>query len=73
MLALFRKVFFTITLNIGLFLLLIIGLQNNENQSKVKLPISETVTLPIGFIIGMSFITGSISGNLFTINFKQKN
>lgn len=72
MLALFKKVLFTITLNTGLFILLIIGIQNNENRSEVKLIIGESVSLPIGFIIGMSFISGSLSGSLLTINFKHK-
>tara|TARA_B100000212_G_C27184860_1_gene451939 strand:- start:355 stop:573 length:219 start_codon:yes stop_codon:yes gene_type:complete len=71
MFSLFKKVLFTLTLNTGLFLLLIIGLQNNESKSKVKLIIGETVILPIGFIIGISFITGSISGSLFTMNLKK--
>ncbi len=72
MFALFRKVLFALTLNAGLFLLLIIGLQNNESKSQVKLIIGETVTLPVGFIIGISFITGSISGSLITINSKKR-
>ena len=46
-----------------------IGLQNNSNKSKVNLIIDETVNLPIGFIVGTSFITGSIIGNLFTLSF----
>tara|TARA_Y100000589_G_scaffold306764_1_gene321797 strand:+ start:449 stop:667 length:219 start_codon:yes stop_codon:yes gene_type:complete len=72
MFALFRKVLFALTLNAGLLLLLIIGLQNNESKSQVKLIIGETVTLPVGFIIGISFITGSISGSLITINSKKR-
>ena len=71
MFSLFKKVLFTLTLNTGLFLLLIIGLQNNESKSKVKLIIGETVILPIGFIMGVSFITGSISGSLLTMNLKK--
>tara|TARA_Y100000589_G_C27064911_1_gene592899 strand:- start:411 stop:629 length:219 start_codon:yes stop_codon:yes gene_type:complete len=71
MFSLFKKVLFTLTLNTGLFLLLIIGLQNNESKSKVKLIIGETVILPIGFIMGISFITGSISGSLLTMNLKK--
>ena len=65
---LFKKVLFTITLNSALFLLLIIGIQNSSNRSKVKLIIGETVSLPISFIIGISFISGSVSSNLLTIN-----
>ena len=65
---LLKKVFFTITLNSALFLLLIIGIQNSSDKSKVKLIIGETVNLPISFIIGISFISGSVSSNLLTIN-----
>tara|TARA_B100000212_G_scaffold310843_1_gene262178 strand:+ start:683 stop:910 length:228 start_codon:yes stop_codon:yes gene_type:complete len=72
MLILFKKAIFSITLNSALFLLLIIGIQNSTNRTKVKLIIGETVSLPIGFIIGMSFISGSISGNLLNINFRTR-
>ena len=72
MLVSIKKLLFTITLNSALFLLLIIGIQNSANKIKVKLIIGETVNLPISFIIGMSFIAGSISGNLLTINFSNK-
>jgi len=72
MLASIKKLLFTLTLNSALFLLLIIGIQNSSNKIKVKLIVGETVNLPISFIIGMSFIAGSISGNLVTINFNNK-
>ena len=73
MLILIKKVLFTITLNAGLFLLLVIGIQNSSNKIKLNVLIGETVNLPISFIIGMSFISGSISGSLLTINFKSNN
>ena len=72
MIVLFKKVLFTITLNSALFFLLIIGIQNSSNKSKVKLIIGETVSLPISFIVGMSFISGSVAGSLLTINFNKK-
>ena len=72
MMILFKKVLFIITLNSALFLLLIIGIQNSSNRSKVKLIIGETVSLPISFIIGMSFISGSVSGSLLTINLNNQ-
>ena len=72
MIILFKKVLFTITLNSALFLILIIGIQNSANRSKVKFLIGETVSLPISFIIGMSFISGSISGGILTLNFNNK-
>ncbi len=68
MIVLLKKIFFTVVLNSTLFLLLIIGIQNSSNRSKVKLIFGETVSLPISFIVGMSFISGSIAGSLITIN-----
>ena len=72
MIALLKKLLFTFTLNSALFLLLIIGIQNSSNKGKVKLIIGESVSLPISFIIGMSFISGSVSGNLLMMNFTTK-
>ncbi len=68
MIILLKKVLFTITLNSALFLLLVVGIQNSSDRSKVKFIIGETVSLPISFIIGISFISGSVSSNLLTIN-----
>ena len=72
MFLLFKKVLFIITLNTALFFLLIIGIQNSSNKSKVKLLIGETISLPISFIIGISFISGSITGSLITIDSNKK-
>jgi uncharacterized integral membrane protein len=59
-----RKIFFIFTYNSCLFLLLIIGIQNSNNKSKVNFLTKETVNLPVSFIVGLSFISGSIFGNL---------
>ena len=67
-----KKLFFITTFNSCLFTLLVIGLQNNSNKSKVNLPIGETVKLPIGFIVGTSFIAGSIIGNFFNLSLPNK-
>ena len=72
MIVLLKKVLFTITLNTALFLLLIVGIQNSSERTKVKLIIGETVSLPISFIIGISFISGSVSGSLLTINYNNQ-
>ena len=72
MLVLFKKVLFTLTLNSILFLLLVIGIQNSSNRSKVNILIGETISLPVSFIIGISFISGSISGSLLTASFNIK-
>ena len=73
MLILIKKVLFTITLNTGLFLVLIIGIQNSSYRTKLNVLIGETVNLPISFIIGISFISGSISGSLLNIDFRNNN
>ena len=63
-----KKFFFTVIFNSCLFALLFIGIQNNSNKSKVDLLISESIELPIGFIVGSSFILGSIFGSFFVFN-----
>ena len=68
-----KKIILTATFNSCLFLLLIIGIQNSSNKSKVNFFINETVKLPISFVIGSSFISGSIIGSLFNINLTKKN
>ncbi len=68
-----KKIFFSITFNLTLFLLLIIGIQNSVNKRKVDLIIGETVKLPISFIIGVSFISGSLIGGFLEINSKENN
>ena len=67
-----KKIFFITVFNSCLFTLLIIGLQNNSNKTRVNLLIEETVKLPIGFIVGTSFITGSLIGNFFNFGLDNK-
>jgi len=68
-----KKIFFAITFNSCLFFLLMIGIQNSTNKSKIDFLINETIKLPISFIIGTSFIGGSVLGSLFTIENSKKN
>jgi len=67
-LRLIKKIFFPITFNTILFLFLIIGIQNSSKKLKVNLLINETIYLPISFIIGVSFISGSLLGNTLSLN-----
>ena len=48
--------------------MLFIGIQNSTNKTKVNFLINETVELPVSFIIGISFITGSIAGTFLRID-----
>ena len=72
MLSQFKKLFFTFAFNFSLFLLLMIGIQNSSSKKKVTLIVNETVELPISFIVGVSFISGSLTGSLLKINLSTK-
>ena len=65
---LIKKLLFTAIFNSSLFLILFIGIQNSSNKSKVNFLIEETIKLPISFVVGSSFIIGSVIGSLLTIN-----
>ena len=65
--SLLKKFFSSIIFNSSLFILLIIGIQNSDNKSKIDLVFDETVNLPISFIIGSSFIAGSVSGSFISL------
>mgnify|MGYP001332009772 FL=1 len=68
----FKKLFFLITFNITLFLILMIGIQNSYNKKKVNLLLRNSISLPVGFIVGVSFISGSITGGLITNSYNEK-
>ena len=68
MLNILKKFLFIITINISLFLMLMNGIQNSSSKKKVNLIFSETVNLPLSFIVGISFITGSLTGGMLKIN-----
>ena len=65
---LIKRLFFAVIFNSCLFLALFIGIQNSSNKSKVNLLIDETIELPISFIVGTSFILGSIFGTFPVID-----
>ena len=67
-----KRILLTFTFNSCLFCMLIIGIQNSTNKSKVNLLIDKTISLPVSFIVGASFISGSILGNFIPINFGNK-
>ena len=73
MLLLIKKIIYATIFNASLFLLLMIGIQNSAKKDNVNFIVGETVKLPIAFIIGVSFITGSFSGMLLTnTNFEEE-
>ena len=69
---LIKKLFFAVIFNSCLFVLLIIGIQNSSKKNKVNFLINETIELPISFIVGSSFILGSVLGSFYVFNIKNK-
>jgi len=68
----FKKLLNSAIFNSCLFVLLFIGIQNSSNKSKVNFLINETIELPISFLVGSSFILGSILGSFIDINLNNE-
>ena len=64
----FKKYFFLFSINTLLFFIMIISIQNSKDKSKVDLLLNKTIELPISFIVGSSFISGSILGGVIALN-----
>ena len=62
-----KKLLHSAIFNSCLFVILFIGIQNSSNKSKVDFLINETVELPISFLVGSSFIVGSILGSFIDL------
>jgi len=70
---LIKKILFTLIFNTSLFMVLFLGIQNSSNKNKVDFFFDKTMLLPVSFIVGVSFISGSIVGSLLNINDVLKN
>ena len=69
---LIKKLFLSGIFNSCLFLALFIGIQNSSNKSKVDLLVNKTIELPISFVVGTSFILGSIFGSFIDFNLNNE-
>jgi len=67
-----KKLIHSAIFNSCLFALLFVGIQNSSNKNKVDLLINETIELPISFLVGTSFILGSILGSFVDFNMNHK-
>ena len=67
-----KKLFYSAIFNSCLFAILFIGIQNSSNKSKVNFLINDTIKLPISFVVGSSFILGSILGSFFEFNINNE-
>ena len=68
----FQRILFALIFNTTLFLMLLIGIQNSSRKNNINFFFTETINLPISFIIGTSFLTGSISGSLLSLFYLKK-
>ena len=69
---LIKKLFLAVIFNSCLFVVLFIGIQNSANKNKVDLLIDETIELPISFIVGTSFILGSVFGSFLVLDINNE-
>ena len=67
-----KKLLYSIIFNSCLFVVLFIGIQNSSNKSKVDFLINETIELPVSFLVGSSFILGSLLGGFINFNMNQE-
>ena len=76
MLLKLQLIFFNIASSILLILFLCLGSQNLDKRYKLNLLTTETVKLPVGFLVGVSFTLGGLSGGISSIlmmNNRSKN
>ena len=69
---LFQRSFLSLILNLSFLLILITGVYNSDKKSKVNFLTKETIDLPISFIIGSSFVAGSLTGSLISLFIRKK-
>ena len=67
-----KKIIFILTFNISLFLILMIGIQNSSSKKRVNFIAVNTIDLPVSFIVGISFITGTFAGSFLTLNLNRE-
>ena len=59
---------YSLLINIFLLFFIIFAIQNSQEKKVTKIFNKETIELPISFILGTSFVAGSITSNfIFTI------
>ena len=68
-----KKLLFTLIFNLTLFLVLIMAIQNSSRKGKINFILNESVNLPVSFIIGISFISGYVTGSLLSSYFDNEN
>ena len=68
-----KKISLIVLFNSLIFIMMLISIQNSNYKSKLNLIFFETISLPLSFIIGSSFILGSLTGTIAISNTREKN
>ena len=68
-----KKISLIVLFNSFIFIMMLISIQNSNYKSKLNLIFFETINLPLSFIIGSSFILGSLTGTIAISNRIEKN
>ena len=68
-----KKISLIVLFNSFIFIIMLISIQNSNYKSKLNLIFFETISLPLSFIIGSSFILGSLTGTIAISNRIEKN
>ena len=68
-----KKISLIVLFNSFIFIIMLISIQNSNYKSKLNLIFFETINLPLSFIIGSSFILGSLTGTIAISNRIEKN
>ena len=68
-----KKISLIVLFNSLIFIMMLISIQNSNYKSKLNLIFFETISLPLSFIIGSSFILGSLTGTIAISNRIEKN
>ena len=68
-----KRISLIVLFNSFIFIMMLISIQNSNYKSKLNLIFFETINLPLSFIIGSSFILGSLTGTIAISNRREKN
>ena len=66
---LLKRLIYVFTFNLTLFFILMLGIQNSNVKNKVNFIFNESIELPNSFILGLSFILGSVSGSILNSSY----
>jgi len=67
-----KKTIFSLYINIFLFFLIIVVTQNSNEKNSVNFIFNQTIELPNSFILGTSFVTGSLLGSVIDFNTRRR-